>query len=158
MHIVGDQLLLTKGKFFLHLRTMVHLKLGYDLINQFQMGMTSVASVRKIMVSFVLVIFNPTSPRSQWIFPRSLSRSLENMLTICSLTSSSTAEFLRLDNSSDDIDKLAINELFEVLYFIIFLTFVMKLGHCESDHSPLTSDVGHYKFYRSFVKRVEAVH
>lgn len=94
----------------------MHLKLGYDLIKQFKMALTLVASVRWIMVSFVLVVFFPTCPRSQWFFPHCISSSsLENLLTMCSLTSSSAAEFLRLDNPSDDIDRLAINELFEVL-------------------------------------------
>lgn len=53
---IGDQILVTREKLFLPLKKMAPQKLELDLIDQFQKAMILEAFVKKIMVSFVLVI------------------------------------------------------------------------------------------------------
>ncbi|KAF8394574.1 hypothetical protein HHK36_020787 [Tetracentron sinense] len=87
---VGDLIMDIKAKYLL-LKKMDHLKLELDLIEQYQKATILGAFAKKIMVSFAPVI------------PFTKSSSLM------------ISDLLRLDSSAgDDIDKLGINELFEV--------------------------------------------
>lgn len=115
MSCTGVQHTVTEARLYLLLRKTALLKLGLDLISQFLKVMIWGASVKKIMVSFVQVFG----------IPMSLFLSLYMQLTIVmpvfvvNVCSFYAADLLRLESSAaDDIDKLAINELFEVCYSI----------------------------------------
>lgn len=63
-----------KARWFLLLKEMVILKLGLDLIKKFQKVMILVASAKKIMVSFVLVIVRLTGFSFLGVFLTSATR------------------------------------------------------------------------------------
>lgn len=116
--------MVTGAKWFLHLRKMGPLKLVSDLIDQFLRVMILVACAMKIMGSFVLVFL------CCWFISESSiiyllpvpAMSNNRACRFCDMIFSfSAADLLRLDSSSnDEIDKLAINELFEVFSNIPF--------------------------------------
>lgn len=108
--------MVVEAKLFLLLRKMVTQKLVLDLINQSQMAIIWAAFVMKITVFSVLVIPYPYFQTyfSLFVLPYLLWYSL-NLLYLVLLYCAAN-HLARLDGSGgDDIDKLAITELFEVL-------------------------------------------
>jgi len=115
----GVQHMVTGAKWFLHLRKMGPLKLVSDLIDQFQRVMILVVCAMKIMGSFVLVflcwLVYIRKFHHLFLLPVPATSNNRAYRFGDLIFSFSAADLLRLDSSStDEIDKLAINELFEV--------------------------------------------
>lgn len=114
--------MVVEAKLFMLLRKMVTQKLVLDLINQSQMAIIWAAFVMKITVFSVLVIFYPYILTSFIIFVLLFLLQCSLKLLYLVLLYCAANHLARLDGSGgDDIDKLAITELFEVLVSLYFI-------------------------------------